>query len=89
MSSSMPGNPHFDLAGESIRASWPKTETAPLHLQSAQVEATLALAFEQRTANLIALTGMKLQVLAQGADFRGELAEELNSRLGWGGDDVH
>lgn len=84
---SLPGNPHFDLAGESIRASWPKTDTAPLHLQSAQVEATLALAYEQRTANLIAQVDMRLNALRVGIELQDSIRNELNSRLGLGGDD--
>lgn len=76
----MSGNPFYSLARESVRASW--DGQAELRLHAAQVEATLALAFEQRTQALIAY--------AQVAD--DETADllwvdHITPRLGLGGDD--
>lgn len=55
--SPLPGNPHYDACIEVVeRLAQSRTETEKI-LRSAeglQVTATLAVAFEQRTANLIA-----------------------------------
>lgn len=52
----MPGNPLYGLAADSIRASW--EGEAEVHLHAAQVEATLALAFEVRTVALLLASSM-------------------------------
>lgn len=49
--SNLPGNPHADAAREAYK-------NAANH--RAQIEATLALAYEQRTANLIALADLTM-----------------------------
>lgn len=67
----LPGNPHHYDAN---------TDAPPGQYQVAQ--ATLALAFETRTATLVAL----LDSGALGADYT-QVAGQINPRLGLGGDD--
>lgn len=81
----MSGNPHYDLAGDSIRASW--AGSTEVHQHSAQIEATLALAFEQRTANLIAQLDLRIRAIGKGIELQGDVVDELNARLGLEGDD--
>lgn len=45
-------------------------------------QATLALAYEQRTANLIAQLDMRIAALGKVVEMQGEVAVELNARLG-------
>lgn len=71
MSNSLPGNPY---AGPS-----PKGDAA--------TQATLALAFEQRTANLIAELSMQALMDQQGIVLSDAAVDTLNSRLGLGGSD--
>lgn len=52
----------------------------------ALTQATLALAYEQRTANLIALTNLSLSAGVHGAEFDSETADLINTRLGLNGD---
>lgn len=47
-----------------------------------QTEATLALAFEQRTANLIAVTNLRLSSALAGANIDAETDALYNARLG-------
>ena len=54
--STMPGNPHYDDSVYWKESDTP--DTGPERFNFAQIEATLALAYEQRTANLIALWQM-------------------------------
>ena len=78
----MPGNPHAEAA-QPIYSSHQTHEQVQESLVYTQREATLALAFEQRTANLIAY--------ATAQDQRGVVGdrywEEVADRLGLGGDD--
>ena len=52
----------------------------------ANTEATLALAFEQRTANLIDQLSMRIAALGKDIELKGEVMDELNARLGLNGD---
>ena len=72
MNYSLPGNPY---AGPS-----PKGDAA--------TQATLALAFEQRTANLIAELSMQALLDQQGIVLSGETVDALNARLGLDSDDA-
>ena len=66
----MKGNSHFDLAQTAY------TRSLPDH---AQVQATLALAYEQRTANLLAL----MAIIADEPSPEDEtITDEILSRLG-------
>ena len=60
--SHLPGNPHYESSYGTLVRIEGKTMTFPESenvLRGAQVTATLALAYEQRTANLIALAQME------------------------------
>lgn len=94
--SDMHGNPHYDEAQSQsvhadtdVSANW-ATNTGEYKadmLAAAQIEATLALAFEQRTANLIAAFG-QLNYDAEEESFLGErldgyeIAKQIQERLG-------
>lgn len=82
--SNLPGNPHEGLAKTWLVAvSGDDADTAnQIFAQCASAEATLALAFEQRTANLIAY--MQLWVSAQLArvNIDDEVVADLAERLG-------
>lgn len=53
--------------------------------QWAIAQAALALAFEQRTANLIAQLSMRLAALGKDVELQGDVMTELNTRLGLNG----
>lgn len=80
----MNGNPHYDLATlRLVETPSPKrgSETQIHFASDALTQATLALAFEQRTANLVALY--------TGTEYWGEdprLEADIKSRLGLNGD---
>lgn len=71
--SDMDGNPHAAQATSRLR-NGTHTEVA-----RAAVEATLALAYEQRTANLLALAAMSI---AAGHPISKQIAEDMDARLG-------
>ena len=86
--SSIPGNPHVDdiaratvLLNEALKPVEDDEEVLAMHgmaFQRSAVSATLALAYEQRTANLIALFGME-----NVADLNyGNLRKQIFERLG-------
>ena len=50
-----------------------------------EVEAIMALAFEQRTANLINLMRLQSDYVQAGMGMTNEAAEEIEQRLGLGG----
>lgn len=94
----MEGNPHYDEAQSQsihadtdVSANW-ATNTGEYKsdmLAAAQIEATLALAFEQRTANLIALYSMDddaRQGMIDGAGMHSEhwvdVTRQIAERLG-------
>lgn len=93
--STMPGNPHAndsEVLTETIGEHWIAQEgmtdaTGIASVIQANTEATLALAFEQRTANLIAQVDMRLNALRVGVELQDSIMNELNSRLGLDGDD--
>lgn len=68
---SLPGNPYITAELEDV---------ARTH--SAEASATLALAFEQRTANLIAMTTLVVECLNTKRGIDDESATVLNARLG-------
>ena len=78
---SMQGNQHYDRAKSRLHNGTASEVTR------AQAEATLALAFEQRTANLIAAFG-QLNYDSEEESFLGErldgyeLAKQIQERLG-------
>ena len=87
--SNLPGNPHFAWAADTLE-SLEQAEGTYLNpdehaLQTASVEATLALAYEQRTANLIAVFGNMMD--GEVDTFLGEridgyeLAKQIQERL--------
>lgn len=91
--SNLPGNPHAELAEDDIEypGAWNELEAVTALLQTS-ARATLALAYEQRTANLIALwaspgnlpdgsydKGMEMS----GVNY-GDLANQIKTRLGLG-----
>ena len=77
MSNTLPGNPHCGV----LTNTGYTTET-PEFAATCQIEATLALAFEQRTANLIAFYGDG----GQGEAYV-ELHNQIVARLGLGGEE--
>ena len=83
---SLPGNPHYRLAGDNIRACHKiALDNEPMHQMDefeahqneALIEATIALAFEQRTMNLI----QYVDRVDDQTDIVARLAE-ITSRLG-------
>ena len=72
--SHLPGNPHADAAREAYK-------NAANH--RAQIEATLALAYEQRTANLIALAQLCVSIDGPTVDLSEDL-HQITERLGLG-----
>lgn len=91
------GNPHYDLAYDRVVAAAATSEAgdeqvAQTEALMAQTEATLALAFEQRTANLQAVQKMTLDMLlnpnfdvaneTEAAAEIDSLNDQINSRLG-------
>lgn len=63
----------------------PDNDGRALHAAAlAQAEATLALAFEQRTANLLASLEMSLRAQGQLNIDRDQLVTQINTRLGLG-----
>lgn len=94
--STMNGNPHYERAVDLLNVPalanlTPEEEAATR--SEAQVNATLALAFEQRTANLIALHQMAVTAIQNGADNDGispddfrRSSDEIEARLGLNGD---
>lgn len=74
--SHLPGNPHYTQSFgalqriEGVRMTYQESENT---LRGAQVTATLALAYEQRTANLIAMQALRVTT---------GRANEIQQRLG-------
>lgn len=82
MSNSFPGlsgNPHADAL---------KLHQDFGNTMSPSVQATLALAYEQRTANLIAELSMQALMDQQGIVLSDATVDTLNARLGLDGDDA-
>ena len=86
----LPGNPH----ARNLTSTGYTTET-PEHAAACQVEALLALAFEQRTANLIALHQFGLSLYMDGKvtdspeEFLGDMGRldvQIVERIGLNGD---
>lgn len=83
MTTEMAGNPHYNTAclPVTLHHDSPEQELAAL-----QLEATLALAFEQRTANLIAALGHFGKDLSdwdsRSAALWARTAKEIDARLG-------
>lgn len=76
----LPGNPHYELADESIRAS--REGATEKHLRNAQIEATLAAAYEQRTQNyLVNMVAQAVMDLAE-ITLNETDATTINARLG-------
>lgn len=80
----MQGNPHYRFAMDQIDCVEDMTSQEQI-----QADATLALAFEQRTANLIALYSMNetnAQGMVDGADVTSEnwvdVTKQIKERLG-------
>jgi hypothetical protein len=71
MNAGLAGNPHYELLHKE-----------PMDLGSGQINATLALAHEQRTASLVALLVAGFStVKVEGIDYS-ELADEIKMRIG-------
>lgn len=80
--SHLPGNPHYESSYGNLVRIEGKTMTFPESenvLRGAQVTATLALAYEQRTANL--LHAFEISLRAQSAGFNVD-AKTIDARLG-------
>lgn len=77
--SNLPGNPHAELAEAEIEypGAWNELEAVTALLQTS-ARATLALAYEQRTANLIAFLSHA------DSDQYEAIWREMNERLGLG-----
>lgn len=84
--SHLPGNPHYESSYGTLVRIEGKTMTFPESenvLRGAQVTATLALAYEQRTANLIAHISLIGQVSEMDMDDDlQEVNREILTRLG-------
>ena len=84
--SNLPGNPHFAWAADTLE-SLEQAEGTYLNpdehaLQTASVEATLALAHEQRTANLIAYqANAEASYRIEARNPRSEQATKLNETI--------
>lgn len=78
--SNLPGNPHAELAEADIEypGAWNELEAVTALLQTS-ARATLALAYEQRTANLIALAEFEREPINPDYDM-----ETIYNRLGLG-----
>jgi hypothetical protein len=96
---SMNGNPHYGLAAhvidkvDALPGGYSRDQAMLKGILGAQAQATLALAFEQRTANLIALHQMAVTAIQNGADNDGispddfrRSSDEIETRLGLNGD---
>lgn len=93
---SLPGNPHVfpgsqiadpDTINEGfIGEEGITAETMLLSELTRNTEATLALAYEQRTANLIAMAALSIECLNAKRGIDDESAAILNARLGLGGE---
>lgn len=88
--STMPGNPHYEVAAKASIFIDNKLKASDQEFVAhSQVEATLALAYEQRTANMIALYAAD-EACAQGINLAtgwdidnwASLAKTITSRLG-------
>ena len=87
----MNGNPHYAAAEDHLNSEnmTSGTEFAKEYRELVQIEATLALAYEQRTANMIALYAAD-EACAQGINLAtgwdidnwASLAKTITSRLG-------
>lgn len=67
----LPGNPHYDEANhDGPDGDW------------RLAQATLALAYEQRTANLIELLRMRVEFAQVGAILEADAIEEIDGRMG-------
>lgn len=82
--SNLPGNPDYENAKLSLAGTVLSADDQASTLESILIDhahATLALAYEQRTANLIALA--QLHVTAEGSSVDlGDDVEEIAERLG-------
>lgn len=81
------GNPHYDLAYDRVVAAAATSEAgdeqvAQTEALMAQTEATLALAFEVRTANLINVLRAQADMAQSNMTPSGGAGDDLNSRLG-------
>ena len=83
----MNGNPHYVAAEDHLNSEnmTSGTEFAKEYRELVLIEATLALAYEQRTASLIAKMTLNVQAAIAGTKLNasGEaLQSEINTRLG-------
>lgn len=88
----LPGNPHYESSHGTLVRIKGKTMTFPESenvLRGAQVTATLALAYEQRTANLIQLFALGKEPVAEFLDATAlessawdSLAQQIAARTG-------
>jgi len=78
--SNLPGNPHAELAEDDVEypGAWNELEAVTALLQTS-ARATLALAYEQRTANLIAY----IETFGGGIDYD-DIWHDVSTRLGLG-----
>lgn len=84
--SNLPGNPHYAWAADTLE-SLEQAESTYLNpdehaLQTASVEATLALAHEQRTANLIAFAHLEAIMTDATEHFGDDELSAIAERLG-------
>ncbi|WP_404285232.1 hypothetical protein [Glutamicibacter arilaitensis] len=81
MSSLLPGNPFAVMANDALGCT-PINAEDQLNLNTSAVSnATLALAYEQRTANLIALAQLHVSAEGSSVDLSDDVAE-ITERLG-------
>jgi hypothetical protein len=78
VSRSLPGNPHYGSAKRYL-------DLGPDAEQAAQTEATLALAYEQRTATLVALLAIRRAPVGfVWHDWEANIQAQITERLGLG-----
>lgn len=89
MSGPMDGNPHYanvlDLSARHAKRGDLSSHQAAYDIACQQAEATLALVFEQRTANLIAKLALNAQMSTSNRTLRPDAAkvdDEILARLG-------
>ncbi|ALD64018.1 hypothetical protein AFL94_08880 [Arthrobacter sp. LS16] len=78
--SHLPGNPHVKGSSAALSRANNWSLTAAEYVSVANTEATLALAYEQRTANLIALWGHPDSSSIPGLDYEA-VREQIKDRL--------
>ena len=81
--SNLPGNPHHDVADAVKREYGLTADKEALNWPLAEMNERLAaIAYEQRTANLLAYMQLGINARVAGVDVAEDVASELAERLG-------